>query len=90
MNDMCDNQWLFEFDKSFLHVIKQCWYDQAKQDLHHIPDDSVKYRLLKYVICNVELEFCFSIDREVYRLVVMLDQGSRCLNWYYQIDKYGF
>jgi len=20
MNDMCDNQWLFEFDKSFLHV----------------------------------------------------------------------
>lgn len=72
MNDMCDNQSLFEFDKSFLHVIKQCWYDQAKQDLHRILDDSVKGRLLKYVICNVELEFCFIIDREEYLLLCLI------------------
>jgi hypothetical protein len=24
-------EWLFEFDKSFLHVVKQRLYDQAKQ-----------------------------------------------------------
>ena len=50
-------EWLFEFDKSFLHVVKQRLYDQAKQDLHRILDDSSKCRKYKYVICKVELQF---------------------------------
>ena len=46
MHDLWDNQWLFVFNKSFLNVAKQCFYDHAKQDLHRILGDSSNYSLI--------------------------------------------
>ena len=70
MNDLWDNRWLFELDKSFLQVIKQRLYDQTKQDLHRIFDDSSKCRLYKYVVCNVELYKYVVYNVELYKYVV--------------------
>ena len=81
MNDLWDNRWLFELDKSFLHGIKQRLYDQTKQDLHRIFNDSSKCILYKYVVCNVELQFYLqkSIHVMLSRCIIKIRLSSQNL-----------